>query len=269
MTPVALGGIGGSGTRFGAAVLQALGCFIGGDLNEPLDNLWFTLLFKRRSILLEPRARFDELYAMFSARMRGVLEPSDGQRRWIETLASIARHQHPPDWLAERARSFLAAPCGPARAIAWKEPNTHVVIDRLFDADPALRYIHFLRNPLYMAYSGNQAQLHNWGPVFLDREIVQGPADSLAYWCAAHRRIAGFARRWPDRIHSVDYDALVADPAAGIAAIMRFLGMERIDMARVETFLEARPARAAPDIRPSDFRDEDLRYVSSLGYGSG
>jgi hypothetical protein len=50
---VAIGGVGGSGTRLGAALLQVLGYYIGDDLNESLDNLWFTLLFKRRSILLE------------------------------------------------------------------------------------------------------------------------------------------------------------------------------------------------------------------------
>lgn len=265
---VALGGIGGSGTRLGATILQALGYFIGDDLNGPLDNLWFTLLFKRRSVLLETRADFDALYAMFAQRMRGEGILSDEQRRRIERLASIERHQHPREWLAERARSFLAKTdqSSAARPFGWKEPNSHIVLDRLLEADPALRYIHFLRNPLYMAYSDNQAQLHNWGPVFLDREIAVGPADSLAYWCAAHRRMTDFSRLWPERILIVDYDRLVAAPRPELDAIMRFLGADRIDADFVESFLRDRPERAPPPVEPAHFRPADLRYVATLGY---
>ena len=44
----AIGGLGGSGTRVFAAMLRHAGVYIGDDLNGPLDNLWFTVLFKRR-----------------------------------------------------------------------------------------------------------------------------------------------------------------------------------------------------------------------------
>ena len=45
--PVAIGGVGGSGTRVVAEVLKCLGFYLGSLLNSSLDNLWFTLLFKR------------------------------------------------------------------------------------------------------------------------------------------------------------------------------------------------------------------------------
>lgn len=45
--PTAIGGLGGSGTRVFAALLQEAGIYIGDCLNEPLDNLWFTVLIKR------------------------------------------------------------------------------------------------------------------------------------------------------------------------------------------------------------------------------
>jgi hypothetical protein len=37
--PVAIGAIGGSGTRVGAGLLTILGYYIGDDLNEEFDNL--------------------------------------------------------------------------------------------------------------------------------------------------------------------------------------------------------------------------------------
>jgi hypothetical protein len=45
--PVAIGGLGGSGTRIVAEMLAAGGVYIGEDLNDALDNQWFTLLMKR------------------------------------------------------------------------------------------------------------------------------------------------------------------------------------------------------------------------------
>lgn len=45
--PVAIGGVGGSGTRVFAEILRGFGFYIGDCLNGALDNLWFTLLCKR------------------------------------------------------------------------------------------------------------------------------------------------------------------------------------------------------------------------------
>ena len=45
--PVGVGGIGGSGTRVVAEVLGKVNYYMGSHLNRALDNLWFTLLFKR------------------------------------------------------------------------------------------------------------------------------------------------------------------------------------------------------------------------------
>ena len=45
--PVVVGGIGGSGTRVFAQLLRDLGFDMGSDLNESLDDLGFTALFKR------------------------------------------------------------------------------------------------------------------------------------------------------------------------------------------------------------------------------
>ena len=46
-SPVIIGGVGGSGTRVVAEILDNLGFYIGNDLNPAKDNLWFLLLFKR------------------------------------------------------------------------------------------------------------------------------------------------------------------------------------------------------------------------------
>ena len=49
-SPIAIGGIGGSGTRLIGNILYDLGFYLGDDLNRAYDNLWFTLLLKRREL---------------------------------------------------------------------------------------------------------------------------------------------------------------------------------------------------------------------------
>ena len=44
---VAIGGVGGSGTRLVAEIVERFGFYLGGSLNNKHDNLWFTLLFQR------------------------------------------------------------------------------------------------------------------------------------------------------------------------------------------------------------------------------
>src|SRR5690348_1121191 len=103
MRPVAIGGVGGSGTRVVASFLQMLGYFLGDDLNSELDNLWFTLLFKRRSIFLESEADFRSLASLFFARMSGSTTVlSDRQRETVFLQARQDRLQHPRDWLIAR-----------------------------------------------------------------------------------------------------------------------------------------------------------------------
>src|SRR5664279_1349779 len=99
LDPAGIGGVGGSGTRVGAALLQMLGYYIGDDLNGPLDNLWFTLLFKHRSVLLEAEPDFRRLMSLFWSRMSGETSFSEQQRELVLKLCSENRLQHPKEWL--------------------------------------------------------------------------------------------------------------------------------------------------------------------------
>jgi hypothetical protein len=65
----AVGGIGGSGTRLIAGLLREVGFDIGPDLNESLDNLTFTLLFKWRAMGDLDDARFADLWRIFEDAM--------------------------------------------------------------------------------------------------------------------------------------------------------------------------------------------------------
>ena len=268
--PVAVGAIGGSGTRVVARFLDDAGYYMGSDLNRAHDNLWFTLLFIRPDVLVEPPHVFERLVRIFYRRMTGGLDADARLSRIVEALAARPRPQHKADWLRARAASLLdtADMAVPARW-GWKAPNTHIVIDRLLELDPRLRYVHVTRNGLDMAFSENQNQLQLWGPVLLNRDIALTPRDSLAYWCAAHRRMRAIARRHPERVMFLDFDRLCREPAAVCGALCRFLGHQPPEAvisrfaATVETPASRGRFRRQPD---AAFDPGDVGFVARWGY---
>ena len=217
---IAIGGLGGSGTRAVAEVLVRLGYYLGGDLGGPLDNLWFTLLFKRRSVLLESEADFAALYAAFTARMEDrTIDPAIQDR--IRELATFDRVQVSSSFLAERLRTFFSDNKfrNAAQPWGWKEPNTHVIAERLLRLDSKLRYIHVVRDPAYMATSSNQNQLANWGPVLLDRDDPEayGP---FAFWCAVQERMQNLQNQMPHQIAFLSFDRLCLEPISEMTRVL-------------------------------------------------
>jgi len=251
---VVVGGVGGSGTRLVALILEELGFSMGQDQNESSDNLAFTLLFKRLAILDCGEGEFDALVTLM-AKGAGCSGGGSGgsgglsaaEFSLLRSVAAEDRLGHPQSWLQERARRIVATAAassgnrgggfsgswgggwGGPRKWGWKEPNSHVVLDRLAARFPAMKYVHVVRSGLDMAMSENQNQLALWGTHVLgpvaahaahaahgraasapggDGEANPGgfsgmvsPGASLRYWCAVHRRVERLGRRLlgPDR----------------------------------------------------------------------
>ena len=229
--PVAIGGVGGSGTRLIAAILRQLGFYLGGDLNVSVDNLWFTLLFKRFDLGAEAErsAEFDRAADVFHRVMVGHAPLGSTQIAWVRTLALADRLDHDRAWLEERVETLLAADAarsGAPGAWGWKEPNTHVFLDRLPAVFPGMKYIHVARNGLDMAFSANQNQLRLWGPLFLGNAPVDpSPRTSLKYWCHVHRRVLELGADLQGRFLMLNYDAFCRAPREHLPALGRFLGV--------------------------------------------
>jgi Sulfotransferase family len=253
-----------------AGILGLLGYYLGDDLNESLDNLWFTLFFRRRSVLLEDERGLQQLIQLFVSRMSGNLRLSPESRAVVSSLPM----RHNTDFrevLTQRAQSFLGTQTlyRPNQPWGWKEPNTHVILDKLLSQCPTLQYIHVVRHPLDMAFSGNQGQLLLWGPLFLERDITITPAASLSYWCAAHRRVLQLAGQWPGRVRLVDFDALCAVPQRHCPALAESLGARLSDSALAQVCKVVRPPASTGRFAQhglAQFDPADLSYVRSIGY---
>lgn len=242
--PVAIGGVGGSGTRVVAALVRGLGVYLGRDLNESLDNLHFTLLLKRPRWLVRclagPGHEVETALAVFGRLMvAGGRALTPAQRAFLAQATEDMR-THGPDlgstgggpWAGEREAQALAAPAwDPARdpLWGWKEPNTHLVLPHAEATFPGLRYVHVMRGGLDMAFSANQRQLHNFGAhlgIAPGADGSLGPIESLEFWIRANRAALDFGRRvMGDRFLRLRFEDLCDRPASQIARLADFLGV--------------------------------------------
>jgi hypothetical protein len=266
-TPIAVGGVGGSGTRLIAGLLRDAGVFMGDDLNGSCDLLWFTLLFKYPDVHDIDDDRFERLVDILVAGLTGGTRLDARAREDVAMLAGQARPQHPAESLRAMAESLLAAVDRPAHhgRWGWKEPNTHVVIERLWRRLPELRYVHVVRNGADMAFSGNQNQLALWGPRVLGDQGEVSPRRSLRYWCQVHRRIRALLAANPQRMYWLDYDNFCRNPHEEFESLRRFLALPAETVPDLSVVRPpGEPRHAHSDL--SMLAPSDLAYVSSLGY---
>lgn len=268
--PVVVGGVGGSGTRLVAECLKEAGFYVGTDLNEANDNLWFTLLFKRIGVLSASEEEFDSLVEIFCNAMAGNGAFSSKNKELIKVIASEDGVPHSENWRRKRVETLLAVNTGSENIEkwGWKEPNTHIVLQRLIERIPRMKYIHVARNGLDMAYSGNQNQLRMWGRYFLNEEIDVNPYYSLRYWCAIHKRVIHIGESMKENFLFINYDDLCVNQVSGINKLLDFLGVNSDTLVQKLVALVRQP-ESTGRFRESGitmFADEDVEYVRSLGF---
>lgn len=234
---VAIGGLGGSGTRVFAATLSSVGIRLGTRLNGPLDNLWFTVLFKRadwvrqRPSDAEVVQAADLLRRAMTTGLRGTLSAEEHALliRLRDTLPPTGPWQcgvRAPD--AESLIDSVPPAVGSDLPWGWKEPNTHVFLPHLARCFPGLRYIHVVRNGLDMAFSNNTWQARHWSPYYgvALEPATPLPVHQLRYWTAANRAAMKFgAAHMPGRFLAISYEAYCADPGRHWPRLRRFLGL--------------------------------------------
>ncbi len=292
--PVAVGGVGGSGTRVIASMVQSLGYRVGTNLTRAKDDLIFTVLFKRPDFYQDVRGLVpaDHPLARASAGVfvrvrtghRGLrtevlpmvraslsLPVNDGQhgikRVGLRTLRRTQRVRK----LRKVFRATDGASPGPW---TWKEPNTLVYLPTLYDVIPGLSYIHVVRNGLAMAMSANDFQLSNWGSLFGVADDSRDPQlRQLVYWARVNLAVADFLAGQP-RSLIVSHERTVLEPESVAEEIAAFLGRPPTDATRDVIAGVRRPTDFDRIYEPpradlTDAEYEDIRRaLDRFGYGA-
>jgi len=284
--PVVIGGVGGSGTRVVVEILTALGYYLGNDLNGPGDYLGYTLLFKRRNWFIR---NFEK--KCFEPAFRIIQEsflhesPLSVRELWFLTNATFSMalhgHNHLREgrgwWAVNRAQRLLSQNTvfsSAYRGWGWKEPNTHLVITEMNNYFKNFKYIHVIRHGLDMAFSENQQQLFNWGPLFgvgIPAFKDHIPLASFQYWVKANKAALETGKSLGTRkFHLLNFDKLCTDTKHEVEKLGIFLGVdfERTFYQKV-CELPKTPASSGRykqnDI--SNFPDDDLAFLEELGFG--
>ena len=275
--PVAIGGVGGSGTRVIAEVARRLGIAVGDCLNDALDNLWFTLLLKRPAWFVQfptDREIVDAALLFRKAMTEGLAgNVTPAETRFLQDLG----RQHSASRVSTGAseevatnilRSTLPEANAPKRW-GWKEPNSHIFLPQLAQAMPGLKYVHIVRNGIDMAHSGNQQQVRNWGRALFGLDGGTGPCASLKYWCHSHRRVLQIGEGMGPGFLFLSFDELCHDPESQLGRLCDFLGVGA-DEATIGGLLHhVEPPASIGRFRQydlSEFDEDDVAYVASLGF---
>lgn len=286
--PLVIGGVGGSGTRLFAEIIRSCGVYIGSDLNQSLDNLTFTFLFKRPGWLF---STIDNVHLLSTG--FGVLEKcmcKTSRLTYEEHLFSLSAlfsmffhgHNHKKDgrglWAMMRYIHLIKSSgmaMKTASAWGWKEPNSHLLLDRLSTFFPGLKYIHIIRNGLDMAFSENQQQVYTWGNMFNVRFPANHgslPQAAFRYWVESNKKVLEIGLSLgPERFMVVNFDKFCLEPAKGIAELLSFMNF-KINDQKVLGFAELVKIPASIGrYREKDISwltVEDIMFLEKLGFSS-
>lgn len=274
--PIVIGGIGGSGTRLVTQIVQQGGVFFGGDLNEELDNLWFSLLFVRRSIISRSNDDLERLAWLFVNAMR---ERHPVPEELIELLDEAAQSDRGPALrksVLDSARASFDDPgLSPSTHTlwGWKQPNSHVLVPMLSQYIPGMKYIYVVRNGLDMAFGYNQNQLkYFWGDLLLESGVDSSPRNALRYWVASYKRNCAYRDFLGDRLYILNFDLLCNSPDEQIQHLYRFLNLDaaQIDLdSVVQSIVVPGSTGRHKHHDCGQLRTEDVEFVKSLGFDVG
>jgi hypothetical protein len=301
---ICVGGIGGSGTRVIAMILASLGLNMGNDLNEAFDNLTFTLLFKRKDILDISDTEFNQLRLIYEKLFTNETF-NKKEIKLIYSLIKKDRPGHPSKWLKERVSNLInktkffenwltdknviddiqlrnkfksltdklttnKLPIDLNGLWGWKEPNTHVILERMLKYYSNMKYIHVMRNGLDMAFSNNQNQVLLWGRQLLKKSDFKNIHNaSLKYWCLVTKKIIKLGKMMgSDRFLLINFDKLCSRPSKYLKKICNFLNISKKAVRGLKYLIEP-PSNSIGKFCSQDlsiFDLEDILYVKKLGF---
>ncbi len=284
--PIIIGGIGGSGTRVVTSILQVFNIFMGSDLNVPLDNLTYTLLFKRPKWFYKngsDRKKIETGLSVMEKAMTGKRPYSFKELLFItNALMEMAKYGHNKEgdgkgiWAWERFVHVLQRnnkDISSCPGWGWKEPNSHLLIESFVNYYGNVKYIHAVRHGLDMAFSPNQQQFFNWANLYgvrIPEKKKDIPSVSFSYWVKANKKVIDLQHKLgKNKIYLLNFDKLCINPKQEIIKLIDFLEIEveneRLEQAsKIPRIPQTKDRYKAHDL--SGFKKEDMEFLAEMGY---
>jgi hypothetical protein len=194
--PIGVGGVGGSGTRLVANLMNTMGVVMAGVVNASRDNMVWPPF---RKLLKEANPRSDE------------------ERRQI-IFGDLTRFERQMHADFQRRRNS-------EKTWFWKVPTTFFWLEYVAEYFPRMKYVHVIRHGLDMAFTRNVRQFANWAQFFdLSFSTPLHHSDVLAYWIKANQYATSKAiRLLGSRYFLLRFDDICLRPEPTLRELADFL----------------------------------------------
>ena len=272
---IAIGALGGSGTRAVAQILMEAGVYMGSEFSQQKDNVLFTRMFRNPEWFKKASAKdidfriqvFDKI---MSGKTLGITEVNE------LNIAIKTNPTYPTSHKARRQFIFDHYTKTRKSNSTWgfKEPNSHMYLPHLDGYFKEFKYVHVLRHGLDMAFARNLKQLHNWGPHFgIDASEKLSSKKTarlqLDYWIAATNATVEAGKKMGDRFLLVKHQDIYTNPKDFVQTLFHFLGLPVSDdvkktLAKIPKVPETKGRYKEHDL--SIFKPSQIEAVKEFGF---
>lgn len=262
--PICIGGIGGSGTRLFAQILNLDdSIFLGPIINDTDDNLVFTFLFKRLIILKMNETDLNTLFTIF----RKVMSSVQLNQNELNIIKKIYQEKTSQDYLYDKKKTYETMINYSNKNYnnitqnwGWKEPNTHILLPFLLKKYKTIKYIHIMRNGLDNAFSKNQNQLKFW------TNLKYTPSNSLKYWVQTQKKIIHLQKQYPNNIFIIKFEDFVKYPDKYIPILSKFIN-KKLNSQKIKSMIKIpNTINQYKNYNLKYFNKEDLEFLKQLNY---
>ncbi|NNE97720.1 MAG: hypothetical protein HKN25_01735 [Pyrinomonadaceae bacterium] len=274
---IAVGALGGSGTRAVAQILIESGVYLGDNLNESNDNLVFTTLFKN----VEWYIGASEADVM--RRMLILAKYMRRERFSIADFREFVRATRTNPFLDggfrlyfRLLRKLLPSPKRARPSVwGWKEPNSQMFVDHIKTFFPKIRYIHVIRNGLDMAFSKNLQQLKNWGYLYdihVDGKETETElaVKQLEFWIKSSEKVIIEGKKlFNENFYLLNHTKFCTNPVVEVEELLEFLNLDVPKNIRESLFkIPVVPAsfERYKNYDINTFSEDQIRLVKSFGF---
>jgi hypothetical protein len=228
---IAIGALGGSGTRAVAQVLIESGIYMGDDLNEPNDNLIFTRLFKN------PPFYRNASRNSLNARLGVFKEYMERNHLSLKNAAILIKSTIDNPIFQKNRKLYsnvlkkISNRTMKREIWGWKAPNTHIYINEIYNYFESLKYIHVIRHGLDMAFSNNKQQLLSWGykyDIHLNGDETEDEMSykQLDYWVKSTKESIIKGKKLGDDFLLINHSLFCQQPKEQVDRMLSFVGCD-------------------------------------------
>jgi len=283
--PFVIFGTGGSGTRVVAKILVGANCFIGSNLNKPLDNQDFGFLLAGRVDWMEKNFPFENQEAeKFLLLFKKIYF-----QQWIsfydfyllakigmEFFSGNSRRSFARRPLSDRIQKglrmsksiFFPRPSQFRYYSAWgfKSPEAIYFLNPLIKLFKGIKLIHMIRDGRDMAFSKQDTPLQYLS--LFNVEEDDPVLKSFKNWLQVNSWAQKFCRRnlSTNQYLKINYEELCNHPSSTVCRLIEFLELKPSNLEYLQTIPQKNPSigrwKRYPDYQDK-FRNSDLKF---LGY---